>query len=121
VTRLVHGDAAVVAAEEVSRALFSERITSLTLDQIRQSLANVPSLSVVMRVDGWPVVDLLSDAGIAKSKSDATRLIRGGGIYVNERRVTDERERLSPDDAIEGQLFVVRKGKKDYFLIRIAS
>ena len=38
---------------------------------------------------------------------------------MNERRVTDEKERLSPGDAIDGQLFVVRKGKKDNFLIRI--
>jgi hypothetical protein len=39
---------------------------------------------------------------------------------VNDRRITDEKERLDPAQAIEGQLFVVRKGKKDNFLIRIA-
>jgi tyrosyl-tRNA synthetase len=58
--------------------------------------------------------------GLTSSNSEATRLIRSGGIYVNERRITDEKERLSAEQAIEGQLFVVRKGKKENFLIRIA-
>ena len=53
------------------------------------------------------------------SKGEATRLIRGGGIYVNDRRITDEKERITPDQAIEGQVFVVRKGKRDNFLIHI--
>ena len=56
---------------------------------------------------------------MASSKSDAARLIRGGGIYVNNRRITDEKLRLRPDEAIEGQLFVVRKGKKENYLVRI--
>jgi hypothetical protein len=38
---------------------------------------------------------------------------------VNDQRITDEKALLSPDAAIEGQVFVVRKGKKDNFLIRI--
>jgi tyrosyl-tRNA synthetase len=119
VTRLVHGDDAVRDAEAASHALFSGRITNLTLQQITETLANVPSLTVAMVVGGWPVVDLLATSGVTKSKGEATRLIRNGGIYVNERRITDEKERLSVDQAIEGQLFVVRKGKKENFLIRI--
>ena len=53
------------------------------------------------------------------SNGEATRLIRGGGIYVNDRRITDEKERLTAEQGIDGQLFVVRKGKKDNFIIRI--
>jgi tyrosyl-tRNA synthetase len=120
VTRLVHGDAAVREAEAASQALFAGRVSELTLTQIRQTLANVPSFTIVTQTGGWPVVDLLTVAGVTKSKSEATRLIRSGGIYVNERRVTDEKERLSSAQAIEGQVFVVRKGKKDNFLIHIA-
>jgi hypothetical protein len=40
---------------------------------------------------------------------------------VNDRRVTDEKHQLSIDEAIEGQLFVLRRGKRDNFLIRIAE
>jgi tyrosyl-tRNA synthetase len=119
VTRLVHGDAAVQEAEAASTALFSEKITALTIEEIRQKLSNVPSFTVALRLEGWSAVDLLAEAGVTKSKSQATQLIRGGGIYVNDRRITDEKERLSPAQAIEGQVFVVRKGKRDNFLIRI--
>jgi tyrosyl-tRNA synthetase len=66
------------------------------------------------------VVELLASAGVTSSRGEATRLIRGGGIYVNDRRITDEKEQLRADQAIEGEVFVVRKGKKDNFLIRIA-
>jgi tyrosyl-tRNA synthetase len=120
VTRLVHGDDAVQDAETASAALFGgEIITSGTIDHIKRVLANVPSLTVAYALS-WPIVDLLAESGVTSSKGEATRLIRGGGIYVNDRRITDEKERLSPAQAIEGQLFVVRKGKKDNFLIHIA-
>ena len=119
VTRLVHGDAAVTEAEAASVALFSESITALTLDQIRQTLANVPSLSLVLPAEGWSVVDLLVDARVAKSRGEATKLIRGGGIYVNDRRITDEKERLKAEQAIDGEVFVLRKGKKDNVLVYV--
>jgi tyrosyl-tRNA synthetase len=119
VTRLVHGEVAVREAEAAAAALFDGRIDALTLDQIERTLANVPALTMVMPVGGWAVVDLLAAAGVTTSKGEATRLIRSGGIYVNERRITDEKERLGAAQAIEGQVFVVRKGKKEYRLIRI--
>ena len=119
VTRLVHGDAAVTEAEAASVALFSESITALTLDQIRQTLANVPSLSLLLPAEGWSVVDLLVHARLAKSKGEATKLIRGGGIYVNDRRIADEKERLKAEQAIEGEVFVLRKGKKDNVLVHV--
>ncbi len=119
VTRLVHGDAAVREAEAAAAALFRGDIVSQgTLEQIKQLLVNVPS-STIAYAASWPVVELLASAGVTSSKGEATRLIRGGGIYVNDRRITDEKEHLTPDQAIEGQVFVVRKGKKDNFLIHI--
>ena len=42
-----------------------------------------------------------------------------GGIYINEERVTDEKALITAEQAIEGQLFVVRKGKKDNWLVRL--
>jgi tyrosyl-tRNA synthetase len=120
VTRLVHGEGAARDAEAASHALFAQRLTDLTLGQIQETLSNVPSFTVAMPTDGWPVVDLLASR-VTASKGEAVRLIRSGGIYVNERRITDEKERLGVEQAIEGRLFVIRKGKKDNFLIRIAS
>jgi tyrosyl-tRNA synthetase len=69
--------------------------------------------------EGWRLVSLLTDVGLTASNSEATRLIRSGGIYVNERRIADEKERLRAEQAIDGELFLVRKGKKDHLLIRV--
>jgi tyrosyl-tRNA synthetase len=119
VTTLVHGAEAVREAEAAAQKLFSGDISAMSIAELLQVFPNVPSSDAPYTADGWPVVDLLSTAGVTSSKSEATRLIKSGGIYINSRRVTDEKERVKPDQAIEGQLFVVRKGKRDNFLIRI--
>jgi len=119
VTRLVHGETAVAEAESAATALFADQLASLNAAQIEQMLGGVPSATVIMSTGGWPVTELLTKAGVTKSKSEAQRLIRGGGISINDRRVTDEKEQITVEQAIEGRLFVVRKGKRDYFLIRI--
>ena len=119
VTRLVHGETAAAEAELAATALFADRLASLNAAQIELMLGGVPSATVMMSIGGWPVTELLTKAGVTKSKSEAQRLIKGGGISLNDRRITDEKEQITVEQAIEGRLFVVRKGKRDYFLIRI--
>ena len=119
VTGLVHGKAAVREAEAAAQTLFSGDISAMSVSQLLQVFPNVPSSTTAFASDGWPIVELLASSRVTPSKGEATRLIRSGGIYVNGRRITDEKLRLRPDDAVEGQLFVVRKGKRDNFLIRI--
>ncbi len=118
VTGRVHGSAAVAEAETAANLLFAG-IGSLTAQQVEASMAGVPSSTIVRTPDGWPVVDLLASCGVTKSKSEATRLVRGGGVYINDCRVTDEKARVTADQAIEGKLFVIRKGKRDNFLVHI--
>ena len=119
VTRLVHGESAVADAEAAAARLFGGDLAAMTVRQLLEVFANVPSKVVGHEPEGWRLTSLLTDVGLTSSNSEATRLIRSGGIYVNERRITDEKERLRAEQAIEGQLFVVRKGKKENFLIRI--
>jgi tyrosyl-tRNA synthetase len=119
VTRLVHGDAAVRDAEAAAAKLFGGDVSTMTVRELLNVFANVPSKTVPHQPDGWKVPALLTEAGLTSSISDATRLIRQGGVYVNGRPFTDEKLRLQRDDAIEGEMFVLRKGKKDNFLIRI--
>jgi tyrosyl-tRNA synthetase len=119
VTRRVHGDAAVRDAEAAAQKLFGGSIASMSVSELLQVFPNVPSSTAAYVEEGWAIADFLSASGVATSKSEATRLIRGGGIYINDERVTDEKYRLLPQRAIEGQLFVVRKGKKDNFLVRL--
>ena len=119
VTRLVHGDAGVREAEAATDALFGGDLSGMSVADLLRVFPNVPSATTTYAPDGWPAVDLLASAGVTGSKGEATRLIRSGGIYVNGRRVADEKEKLRPESAVEGQLFVIRKGKRDHYLIRI--
>jgi tyrosyl-tRNA synthetase len=119
VTRLVHGGAAVTEAEAAAQALFAESLVSLSAAQIERTLGGVPTVTLAAAPGRWVMTEVLVAAGAAKSKGEAQRLIQGGGVYVNDRRITDEKEILSVEQAIEGQLFVIRKGKRDYFLVRI--
>jgi tyrosyl-tRNA synthetase len=63
---------------------------------------------------GVQLVDALVQAGLAKSKSEARRAIEQGGIYVNQQRAQE----ISDADWIAGRNLLLRKGKKDYALLR---
>jgi tyrosyl-tRNA synthetase len=119
VTRLVHGDAGVREAESATAALFGGDVSGMSVVDLLRVFPHVPSATTPYAQDGWPAVELLTSAGVTSSKSEATRLIRSGGIYVNGRRITDEKTRLTPESAVEGQLFIIRKGKRDNYLVRI--
>jgi tyrosyl-tRNA synthetase len=119
ITRVVHSETAVADAEAVAEKLFSGRLRELRAALILEAFAQVPSTRVQRQLDGWRLTTLLTEVGATTSNSEATRLIRSGGVYVNDERITDEKARLLPEQAIEGQLFVIRKGKRDNFLVRI--
>ena len=115
-TTLVHGADAVRAAEASSASVFSDELSGATLDAIYGS---VPSSSAAFVEDGWAMPAFLTAHNITTSNSEAVRLIRGGGITINNRRIASEKERLRPADAIDARYFLVKKGKKERFLVRI--
>ncbi len=122
VTRLVHGDEALARAERASSLLFGEGITELNVDEVLAVFEDVPSLEVEAAAfagDGPALTEIMVRTGAASSKSEATRLIRGGGIYVNNRRIGDERARLATAQAISGRLFVLRKGQRQNYLVKL--
>jgi len=120
VTRLVHGDAAVRDAERSAEKLFAGEIDSMSAAELREVFGSVPSSETAFHADGWLITEFLWSNAVAASKGEAARLIRGGGISVNGRRVSDEKARLRIEDAMHGEYFVVRKGKRDNYLVRIA-
>jgi tyrosyl-tRNA synthetase len=119
VTQLVHGTAAVHEAESAAEKLFKGDLRSMSEGELLQVFSNVPSSQTAYRPDGWLVTDFLASNAVTASKGEAVRLIKGGGIYINGQRVTDEKSRVTPDEAIHARYFVVRKGKKDNFLVRV--
>jgi tyrosyl-tRNA synthetase len=123
VTELVHGLDQVRRAERASRILFGEDIGALSADEVLAVFEDVPSTAVpAAELDGTGVslVELLVRVGLAPSRSEARRLVRAGGIYLNNRRILDGQFRLTRGEAIEGRLVVVRKGQKENHLIRLS-
>lgn len=121
VTRLVHGAPAVAEAESAAEKLFGGDLTTMSVAELLQIFQSVPSCDLASVDGGWTVVELLVGAGVTASKGEAVRLVKGGGIYVNGHRVADEKTRFGPEQAIEGKIFAIRKGKKDNFLVRLVG
>jgi len=71
--------------------------------------------------DGFTLGHALVLAGLVPSKGEAKRLVQGGGVAVNNRRVDDARKSITASDFIEGQVLVLRKGARHYHLIRISG
>ncbi len=121
VTALVHGADHVARAEQASSVLFGEDISTLGVDEVLAVFEDVPSteLAAASFATGVPLVDLVALTKLAPSKAEARRLIQSGGVYVNNRRAKDVGARLTAGEAIGGSLFVLRKGQKQYHLIRL--
>jgi tyrosyl-tRNA synthetase len=119
VTAMVHGASALRAAESAAEKLFKGDLASMSEDELLQVFSSVPSSQTPYRSEGWSVTEFLASNAVTGSKGEAVRLIKGGGIYINGQRVVDEKLRVLPNDAMHGRYFVVRKGKKDNFLVRV--
>ena len=119
VTRLVHGDEAVRDAEAAAEKVFRRDVLSMSEADLLAMRDKIPTTVVGYVLAGWPVTEFLTANNVTSSRGEAARLIRGGGITINDERVNDEKARVNPDQALHGEYFVVRKGKHDNFLIRI--
>jgi tyrosyl-tRNA synthetase len=123
-TRMIHGETAVSKAEKASEVLFGGDLEGLDAADIAEIFADVPSSQAPKRDlsgEGTRLIDLLAESGLASSKGDARRTLKGGGVYLNNQRVTDTHYSVTLDDAIEGQFVVLRKGRKKYHLIKVAE
>ena len=67
---------------------------------------------------GVGIVDLLVRTGLTKSKSEATRLIAGGGVSLNDERVTAAARTVTTADLATPTFLLLRSGKRNYKLVR---
>jgi len=106
VTKLVHGLDAATAAKSAANALFYKD---------RQGSDTVPGIELEERMlaTGIGIADLLVRAGLASSKSEARRLVKQGGAYLNDERVASETRLVTLQDLRDGSM-LLRQGKKNY-------
>jgi tyrosyl-tRNA synthetase len=123
VTAMVHGEDALAKAERATAVLFGAEIADLEPRDVSDIFADVPSIEIErarLEGEGLPLADLLIAAGLVPSKGEARRAIQGGGIYLNNRRVAEERRTVTLTDPLGGELIVLRKGRKEYRLVRLS-
>jgi tyrosyl-tRNA synthetase len=115
----VHGADQVRRAERAAQVLFGGSFEDVAVDDILMIFEDAPSTEIEMPADGVGVAELLARVKLVPSRSEAMRLIKSRGIYVNNARVADEKARLTAGEAIGGELFILRKGRKDQHIVRL--
>ncbi len=123
VTRFVHGDEALRRAERASQVMFGGSLADLRDEDLRPLLADVPSseLPRSQLEAGVPLIDLLIQTRLCDSKGAARRLLQGGGVYVNNQKVSDPALTVTASDLATETMLVLRTGKKSYHILRCAS
>jgi tyrosyl-tRNA synthetase len=119
VTELVHGAEALASAINITKALFDGSVGELTVAEIEEAFKDVPSTLLPDSPVG--LVDLLVSSGAAKSKREAREHVEGGAVLVNGARASGVDTTLTAGDRIGGKYVVLRRGKKNYYLIRFGD
>jgi tyrosyl-tRNA synthetase len=122
VTRAVHGESALAQALKATKIFFGGEIGDVSEAELLEIFSDVPSTEVPraqLGGEGSPFIDLMVAAGVSKSKGEARRLVEGGGMYLNNRRVADAALRVAASEAIHGKFLVIRKGGRNYFLVKV--
>ena len=122
VTRFVHGEAGLAAALRATQGLAPGAATVLDAETLESLAADVPTVELARAAAvGVTVAELAVAAGLQPSKGAAKKLIKGGGVYLNNAKVADEAATVADADAIDGRLILLACGKKNKVLVRISG
>ncbi len=114
-TRLVHGEQGLSKALMITEVFFNGQWITLNLADILDALNEAPSLTTPQAMS---LIDFLVESKLAISKREARELIEKGSISVNGSKITALDYILNQENALHSHLYVVRKGKKNYFVMK---
>ena len=109
----LHGEDEYKKALNISECLFSDKIWNLTAQEIIDSIKDVPTFNVT---PDTPLVDILVDNNICSSKREAREMIQNNAISINNKKINSIEYIIGKNDAIEGKVLLIKKGKKNYYL-----
>lgn len=118
-TKFVHGENALLQAVKITEALFSGDIKSLTADEIEQGFKEMPTFHAAKETKN--IVEWLVDLGIEPSRRQAREDINNGAILMNGDKVTDVNTDVTVENSFDGRFIIIRKGKKNYSLVRLGE
>lgn len=113
--KIVHGEAALESALNITKALFSGNIKELTLDELKVAVKGIPKAQLPK--DDINIVDFLVESGVVTSKRQAREDVNNGAISINGDKVTDLAFTVDSSSRLEDSFTVVRRGKKNYKLV----
>jgi tyrosyl-tRNA synthetase len=124
VTALVHGAGARDDAVRASEILFGGSLDGIEERVFEDVVGEVPTQTLAraaLEGSGLNLVDAVVASGLAPSKGQARRDIEGGGVYVNNLKQGDAARALTSNDSLFGKYLLLRKGKRSYAVLKIAS
>ncbi len=123
VTRLVHGEEALANAIKASQAMFGGDLKGLDEATLLDVFSEVPSTALPRATlsAGRTWLDVLTESKVFASKGEGRRMIKNGGLYVNNERIDAEDATLTGQCLITGTMAVVRVGKKNYHLLQFSE
>jgi tyrosyl-tRNA synthetase len=119
-TSLVHSEETTQRVETAARALFGQgELSELDEATLASALAELPRTTVSSNEEIPTWVDLLAATGVVESKSAARRIVKEGGAYLNNVKISGEDFRPSKSDFLCGKYAVLRKGKRDLAAVEL--
>ena len=115
-TELVHGKAALEAAQRISASLFSGSLSNLTESDLEQ-LAQDGMPGVQLEKSVTNLIDALVASGLAKSKSEARTFIQSGSVSINGQKADALEHQFSAEEHLFGRFTLLKRGKKNYGMV----
>ncbi len=123
VTKFVHGESALQEAIATTEKLFANQ----TAPAESLSMEDLESMEGVLKVDiskekimtGIDVVSFLAETNIFPSKGEARKMVQGGGVSINRKKMDDVQARIDSSLLLHNKYILVQKGRRNYFLVQI--
>lgn len=120
VTRIVHGQGGLDMAIALTQSIAPGAATKLDAQMLEALADNMPSYTLTKEaLVGKKLTDILTEAGLQPSKGEARRLIRNGGVYLNNEKIDDENATIEAHHLIDEKLLLIATGKKNKMLLRV--
>lgn len=124
ITIRVHSEKDYLTAQDASQLLFGKGTTdglkNLSETELLEIFEGVPKVIIDKSelTEGINIVEFLSDkTQIFPSRSEARKMLQGGGVFINKNKVENPEQVITTSDVITGKYLLAQKGKKNYFLI----
>jgi tyrosyl-tRNA synthetase len=121
VTAFVHGKEELEKAIETTEKLFTDQAVpaeNLSISDLETMEGVIKSEFAKEKIEtGIDVVSLLAEAGIFPSKGEARKMIQGGGVSINRKKV-ELQQTVDSNHLLHAKYLLVQKGKKNYYLLK---